>query len=96
MHKMSIDFLYTIPKLATIRFIVLTSLPETGNILTEVVIMYRFKDVRLAKGFSSMKDFAKFLGIPYTTYINYEKANENLSLNLLMTFVIGLAYQSTI
>ena len=35
--------------------------------------MYRFKDVRLAKGFSSMKDFAKFLGIPYTTYINYEK-----------------------
>ena len=34
--------------------------------------MFRIKELRLSKGIS-MKEAARLLGIPYTTYVNYEK-----------------------
>lgn len=51
----------------------LTLLPIACNLLfEEVLYVLRLKELREVRGVS-MKETAKNLGIPYTTYVNYEK-----------------------
>lgn len=45
--------------------------------------MYDLKKARLFRGFDSMKDFANYLGIPYTTYVNYEKGEREPNSNII-------------
>ena len=47
--------------------------------------MSRLRELRLQKGLN-MKEAAAALGIPYTTYINYDKGNYEPSMDQLIKF----------
>lgn len=45
--------------------------------------MYRIKDLRESKGLN-MKETARLLGMPYTTYVNYEKEQREPTSEILI------------